>query len=328
MTLVVLVVVFAVLLGLALLAIGAPAMASGRATRSARLQEVLRYRQTTAEPETSPKRVAPPSPTVVAQRAVELADQALRARGRRKDVVSALEGAGVRIRPEEWAVIHFGICAAVAAALYLIGGSLWWVPAGAVLGWFGGRAYLGVRRSKREAAFQAQIPETLQLIAGSLHAGFSLGQALGTVVREGTEPTASEFNRALTEAKLGANLEDALEGVAGRMSCQDLGWVVMAIRVSREVGGNLAEVIQTTVVTMRARAELRGLVRTLSAEGRLSAWVLEALPFGIAGYLMLTKPGYLAPLIHSGLGIGLLVAGSAMMAVGIFWISRLVKVEM
>lgn len=327
MTLVVVIVVFVVLLGLSLLAIGAPAMASGRATRMARLQEVLRYRQTTAEPEPAQRRT-PPSPTVVAQRAVELADQALRARGRRKDVLSALEGAGLRMRPEEWAIIHFSICAATAAVLYLIGGSFWWVPIGAVLGWFGGRAYLGFRRSKREAAFQTQIPETLQLIAGSLHAGFSLGQALGTVVREGTEPTASEFNRALTEAKLGTNLEDALDGVALRMRCQDLEWVVMAIRVSREVGGNLAEVIQTTVVTMRARAELRGLVRTLSAEGRLSAWVLEALPFGVAGYLMLTKPGYLAPLIHSGLGVGLLIAGTAMLAVGMFWISRLVKVEM
>jgi tight adherence protein B len=288
---------------------------------------VLRYRHQDS-PKPASRTTLPPSPTVVAQRALDMADQALRSRGRRTDVVSELEGAGLRMRPEEWAIVHLSICAATAAGLYLVGGSLWWIPVGAVLGWFGGRTYLRLRRSRRETAFQTQIPETLQLVAGSLQAGFSLGQSLTTVVREGTEPTASEFSRALTEAKLGASLEDALDGVAERMRCQDLEWVVMAIRVSREVGGNLAEVIQTTVVTMRARAELRGLVRTLSAEGRLSAWVLEALPFGIAGYLLLTKPDYLAPLVHSGLGWAMLAAGVSMLAMGMFWISRLVKVEM
>lgn len=320
-------VVFVVLLALALITLGAPAWASGKAARSERMKEILRYRPTASHAERTRNPVVV-TPSAVAERALELADRALRSRGRRRDVVSELEGAGLRMRPEEWAIIHLSSCAAVAAVLFVLGGSLWWVPVGGVLGWFGGRGYLRFRRSRREAAFQTQIPETLQLIAGSLQAGFSLGQALGTVVREGTEPTASEFSRALTEVKLGTNLEDALDGVAGRMRSQDLAWVVMAIRISREVGGNLAEVIQTTVGTMRARAELRGLVRTLSAEGRISAWVLEALPFGVAGYLILTKPSYLAPLIHNSLGIILLLAGSVMLAIGMFWISRLVKVEM
>lgn len=331
MMLVVLVVVFAALLGLTLLVVSVPALVAGRTARSARLEEVLRYRAPLGQPEVAPKRaakVAPPSPTVVAQKAVQFADRTLRSRGLRGDVVAELEGAGLRIRPEEWAIIHLSVCAALAAVLYVGSGSIFGVPLGAAAGWFGGRAYLKFRRSRREAAFLAQIPETLQLVAGSLHAGFSLGQALGTVVREGSEPTAGEFNRALTEARLGANLEDALEGVADRMRCEDLAWVVMAIRISREVGGNLAEVLGNTVATMRSRAELRGLVKTLSAEGRISARVLEALPFALGTFLWVTNPTYLTPLFHTGTGIALLVGGAVMLTIGFIWISRLVKVEM
>ena len=127
--------------------------------------------------------------------------------------------------------------------LLVSGGKILWTVVGlaAVLGL--PSLYLGVKESRRTAAFLAQLPDTLQLLAGSLSAGYSLPQAVDTVVREGHDPIAGEFNRALVEARLGVPIEDALEGVADRMGSKDFAWVVMAIRIQREVGGNLAELL-------------------------------------------------------------------------------------
>jgi len=319
--------VFAICLVLVLLSFRLPAAAAARRARSARLDEVQRFRRPMGQQDVAPVGKRAAETTVVGQQALQMFDKAIRARGSRKDIASDLEGAGVRIRPEEWAAIQVSVSLIVAAVFYFLFDSLIGVPVGGFVGWFGCRAYLGYKRGKREAAFLEQIPETLQLISGSLQAGFSLAQSLGTVVREGTEPTAGEFNRALTEARLGADLEDALEGVADRMRCQDLSWVVIAIRVSREVGGNLSEVIQTTVTTMRQRAELRGMVKTLSAEGVTSARILTAMPFVVAAAVMVMNPSYLHPLTHTTTGWEMLAGGAALLSAGIFWLSRLVKIE-
>jgi tight adherence protein B len=160
-----------------------------------------------------------------------------------------------------------------------------------------------------------------------LRTGFALNQAIGTVVREGIEPVSHEFGRALQEVRLGANLEDALDNVAERMHSYDMGLVVMAIRTAREVGGNLAEVLTTTTVTMRERVQLYGQVRVLTAEGRFSAKVLVALPILMAVYLLLFKKGYLKPLYQTGTGIVMLAVGVGLLIGGSFWLNRLTKIE-
>lgn len=119
---------------------------------------------------------------------------------------------------------------------------------GAVLPWL----YLSRKRSKRLKAFDGQLADTLQLISGSLSAGLSFTQSLDTVVREGSEPVSGEFRRALVEQRLGVDIEEALEGVAQRMESDDFAWVVMAIRIQRRVGGNLAELLLTVAGTARA----------------------------------------------------------------------------
>ena len=139
------------------------------------------------------------------------------------------------------------------------------ILAGALLGWLSMHVILSIRIGRRRAAFGEQLPDVLQLIAGSLQSGFSLPQAVDAVVREGSQPAASEFSRALVEARLGADLEDALNRVADRMDSDDLRWTVMAIRIQREIGGNLAEVLRTTVGTIRERAYLRRQVQLRSA---------------------------------------------------------------
>ena len=115
-------------------------------------------------------------------------------------------------------------------------------------------------------------------------------QAMDTVVREGQQPITGEFNRALVEARLGVPIEDAMDGVAERMKSKDFAWVVMAIRIQREVGGNLAELLTTVAATLRERERLRRQVQVLSAEGRLSAWILGLLPPVFALYLVLVRP--------------------------------------
>jgi tight adherence protein B len=131
----------------------------------------------------------------------------------------------------------------------------------------------------------------------------------------------------MAEIRLGGGLEDALDRVALRNNSRDLAWLVMAIRIQREVGGNLSEVMETAVATMRERAQLQRHVRALSAEGRLSAWVLTALPVGVAAFMFASRGDYIRPLYTTFLGLVMLVTAVVLLGVGAFWFSRLVKVK-
>jgi len=212
-------------------------------------------------------------------------------------------------------------------ALLISGGSVLATALGLAVGLGLPFGYLIVKESRRTSAFLAQLPDTLQLIAGSLSAGYSMPQAIDTVVREADQPISGEFNRALVEARLGVPIEDALDGVAERMHSKDFGWVVMAIRIQREVGGNLAELLGTVAATLRERERLRRQVKVLSAEGRLSAWILGLLPPVFSLYLLLTQPSYLKPLVTEALGVLLLGVGVTLLAVGVLWMRKAITVE-
>jgi tight adherence protein B len=239
-----------------------------------------------------------------------------------------LDLAGIGRTPAEWAL--FGGCGAIVVG-FVLGGLFGNFPAGIVAGalvaWLGMRYGLTFRISRRRRSFSEQLPDVLQFVAGSLRSGFSLGQGLDAVVREDTQPSASEFSRALAESRIGVELEDALDTIADRMQSSDLRWTVIAIRIQREVGGNLAEVLGNTVETMRERTHLRRHVRALSAEGRLSAYILVALPILIGGWMFLSRRSYLRPLWTSGIGIGMLVASVVLIVVGALWMRKTVKVE-
>lgn len=321
---------FAGLLFAALIALFLPLLNAERNRKQARLAEVHRYRmvELVGTPMAGPALAAPvQQQTVIAERALQIVDKTVRARGQRERLINELDRSGLRMRPEEWAVIQLSAVVVGAALVAVLMSSPLGLLFGAVVGFGACRWFISFRIRRRLQAFEDQLPDTLQLLAGSLRSGFSMSQALTGIVREGTEPTAGEFSRALTEVRIGAELEDALDNVASRMRSEDLGLVVMAIRISREVGGNLAEVIQNTVLTMRERAQLRGTVRVLSAEGRISAKILIALPFLLGGFLLLFKRGYLNPLVTTGVGIGLLIGGVILLTVGAIWLNRLVKIE-
>ncbi len=266
--------------------------------------------------------------TQVAKSAVELAGRAVRGRNLEELLERRLDAAGLPFKPGEWALIHVGIAVGSGLLLLLltsgrIAASLLGLALGVIVPWI----YLGRKESRRQAAFYEQLPDTLQLISGSLSAGYSLPQAVDTVVREGSNPMAAEFSRALIEARLGVPIEEALDNIADRMNSQDFHWVVLAIRVQREVGGNLAEVLTNVAATLRERERLRRQVQVLSAEGRLSAVIIALIPILFAVFLFLTRPEYLEPLYSTSLGLLMLGFAVLMLVVGIFWMRRVVKVE-
>ncbi len=264
----------------------------------------------------------------VARSAMELAGRVVAKRGLEEKLGRKLEAGGVPLKPAEWLLIHAGITIVTGLFLFLLFGGSWiWAIFGLVIGAVVPFAYLVVKDARRKKAFMSQLPDSLQLLSGSLSAGYSLPQAVDTIVREGQQPLAAEFNRVLIETRLGAPIEDAMDGVAERMRSNDFSWVVMAIRIQREVGGNLAEVLTTVANTLREREFLRRHVRALSAEGVISAWILCGLPPGFVLYLALVRPEYLKPLITDFFGLILLGVSGVLMAVGIVWMRKVIKVE-
>ena len=188
-------------------------------------------------------------------------------------------------------------------------------------------ALLHHKRAKRLRTFQLQLPDTLNLLSGSMRAGFSFAQGLEAVANEATEPTRRELQRVFTESRLGRPIEDALEDSANRMASVDLMWAVMAIRIQREVGGNLAELLDTVADTMTQRERIRLEIKALTAEGRFSGWVLGIFPIAFAGVLYLVQPDYISTLFENTMGVMALVASGVMTFFGFIWLRKILQIE-
>jgi tight adherence protein B len=262
------------------------------------------------------------------RKAVGLAERVTRRQGLVDVVDGRLDAASIPMRTPEWLIVHLAAAVGVSLLFHqLSGGTLIATALGLVLGLALPWLFLLVRQGRRERAFLAQLPDTLQMLAGSMQAGYSLPQAIDTVVREGQPPMSVEFNRALVETRLGMPTEDALEGIGRRLSSEDFSWVVMAVRIQRDVGGNLAELLVTVADTLRERERLRRQVNVLSAEGRLSGWILGGLPVLFFAYLAVANPTYLGPMWSTPLGVGMMILAVVLLSVGAFWLTRVIKVE-
>ena len=317
--------VFLGLLGLLLVAlnIGGSRAAGARRTRAVLARYTLLG--SPAKPVTEPGMLGE-SP--VARSALELAGRFTARRNLEQRLGAQLERAALPLRPNEWVLLQFSLFVTTACVLLvLLPSAVVAVLLAAVLGVLGPRLFLRRKVNRRQQAFLDGLPDSLQLMAGGLSSGYSLPQALDTVVREGAEPLASELGRALSEARIGVPIEDALDTVGDRMDCEDFRWVVMAIRVQREVGGNLAGVLTTVAATMRERARIRRQVRTLSAEGRLSAYILIGLPVLLGLYEYAFRGDYFRPMYTTTPGIVMLLGTAVSMTVGALWMNKLVKVE-
>jgi tight adherence protein B len=175
--------------------------------------------------------------------------------------------------------------------------------------------------------FADQLPDDLQVLASALRSGHSFVGALAVVADDAPEPSRREFRRVVADEQLGAAIEVALRSVVERMRSPELEYVALVSGLHRETGGNTAEVLDRVTETIRERLELRRMVRTLTAQGRMARWVVTLLPIGLLGAIMLLSPGYMEPLFDRSVGLVLLALAALMVAGGSFVIKRIVEIE-
>jgi len=243
-----------------------------------------------------------------------------------------LERADLPLRVGEWAVLRaVAVVVGVSGGVFLIHGGSISTFIGSCLGALVGVVlpvlFLKFAAARRANKFETQLPDVLTLVASSLSTGFSLLQALDAVARDADEPSAKEFSRALAETRIGAELNESLDHLADRMDSKNMRWTGMAIDIQRQVGGNLGETLRNTAATLRERQALSRHVKALAAEGKLSAYILIALPFGLFFYMLIANRKYVALLWTDPIGMGMSAGGLISMAIGIFWMSKVVKVE-
>jgi tight adherence protein B len=183
--------------------------------------------------------------------------------------------------------------------------------------------YLSFLTQRRRARFEAQLGDTLTIVSGGLRAGHSVLRAIDAVAQEAGEPTATEFSRVVNETRLGRDLQESLNDVSLRMKSEDFNWMAQAIEINREVGGDLAEVFDQVGETIRERTQIKGTVKALSAEGKLSAIILMALPVLLFILIGLANPKYIGALTGHPVGWMLLGIAAVMMTIGGLWIRKI-----
>jgi tight adherence protein B len=241
-------------------------------------------------------------------------------------VEDKLEQADVPLRPPEAVFFYAASLCVVFAGSFLLLGPFVAVIFSAIVA-IAPFLVLEFRRKRRLRKFECQLPDTLNLLAGSMRAGFSFAQGLETVADEASEPSRRELQRVFAESRLGRPLEDSLEEAANRMHSVDLTWAVMAIRIQREVGGNLAELLDTVARTMTERERMKGEILALTAEGRMSAWVLGVFPPVFALILYVVQPVYMSLLLSEAIGVMAVVVSAVMAGFGFVWLRKIMKIE-
>ncbi|MEY2460148.1 MAG: tight adherence protein [Acidimicrobiaceae bacterium] len=265
--------------------------------------------------------------TAMMQRAVEFTRQFAEKQGFLTRVEGALERANLPLRAAEAMFFYAAGAVAVALLTAVITRSLFLVLiiVGATV--LIPPAALNFLSNRRKRQFEAMLPDTLQLLSGTLRAGYSMMQGVEAVSQEVSEPMGRELRRVVTEARLGRPLEESLDAVAERMASPDFGWAVMAIRIQREVGGNLSELLMTVGDTMTQRERLKRDVKSLTAEGRISAYVLAALPVLLGFAMWGLNPDYMSALFDETIGKIALGIAVVMMIAGFAWMQAIVKID-
>jgi tight adherence protein B len=248
--------------------------------------------------------------------------------------------ADLKLKVSEYLLIWAGCIVGVPAGMFLASflfpalGNPIFLLLGALIGFFIPRFWLNRRKGGRLGAFNKQLPDTITLIANALRAGSSFLQAIELVVRESRPPVSTEFGRVIREVNLGLPFDQALENMVRRVRSDDLELMATAISIQHQVGGNLAEILDSIAFTIRERVRIKGEIRTLTAQQRLSGYVVGFLPIALAGFLFVAAPGFMEPMFASppevlGLpaGVIILIVGGFMMFVGFMLIRKIVDIE-
>jgi tight adherence protein B len=300
----------------------------GTAARARAEREVAQRMQAVIRPGQQSVGVAPAAGTGwIPENVTRFGKRFAEARGFSERLDMELEAAGVRVRSGEFVIGSVGaaIVGAVLGAA-LLQNLLLALAVGAV-GAFGPTIALRFALSRRADKLREQLPDVLTIMASSLRAGHSFLQSLDTVAKEISQPAAAEFQRVVAEIRLGRGAEDAMEAMAERVGSTDFKWAVLAVNIQREVGGNLAEILDNVADTLRERATIRRQIRVLTSEGRLSAWVLALLPVAIALYMFAVNPDYIKLLFTTTMGLVMLITSVCLLVVGIFWMRKIVDID-
>lgn len=264
------------------------------------------------------------------RKALETLDNVLKNRAFGKKWRIQLARADLKLTVGEFAALHLVCVIGFFAAAYFVLFSqdmIFSIVAG-FAGFFAPRIYVSRKVSKRLHSFEAQLPDTLGLWVNALRSGYSVLQSMEAIAKDAPDPTRTEFQRVVQEVQLGIDLSDALAHLLERMESEDLDLVVTAVNIQREVGGNLAEILETISGTIRERIKLKGDIRVLTSQGRITGYLISFLPIGLAFLLKMINPEYMNPMFTNKMcGWPLLGCGLALIGTGTAIIQKIVDVE-
>jgi len=237
-----------------------------------------------------------------------------------------LARANLKLRVAEYYYIRIGASLALGVILFVFRDPISGIV-GFLVGYMLPRFWVGRRISGRLNAFNKQLPDTITLLSNSLRAGSSFLQSIELVSREGGPPMSEEMGRVVREVNLGLGMEEALHNLVRRIKSDDLDLMVTAIGIQQQVGGNLAEILDTIAFTIRERVRIKGEINTLTAQGRVSGYLVAFLPIGLGVALNAINPAFMAPLFTETIGRILMGVGAVMMTIGFLAIRKITDIK-
>ena len=324
---------------LAILLIALGIATSGRGTDiSARLERYASDRKDASKPASTGQ--GPISDLIAQSSAISALNRVVEQRDFGANISRELARADLKLKVSEYLFIWAGAIVGIPVGMFIFG---FFFPAlhnpialliGVVVGFFLPRFYVKRRQGGRLNSFNKQLPDTITLLANALRAGSSFLQAIELVVRESRPPISTEFQRVIREVNLGLPFEQALENMVRRVESEDLDLMATAISIQYQVGGNLAEILDSIAYTIRERVRIKGEIRTLTAQQRISGYVVAFLPIGLSGLLFVIAPGFMDPMFDpavnvSGIPTGMVLigVGLTMMFIGFMAIRKIVDIE-
>jgi tight adherence protein B len=247
--------------------------------------------------------------------------------GYKKSIQLRLNKAHIPLKSEEFITICMILFLAFGLGAFLISGALSTALLAGMAGWLIPLVILKSKIRKRVKQFNEQLSDAITLISNSLKAGYSFFQAADIVAKEMTGPIAEEFTLMQKEINLGLTTEKALENLAGRVGSDDMELVVTAVLIQRQVGGNLAEVLDNISSTIRDRIKIKGEVRTVTAQGRMSGLIISLLPPVLGVLIYMINPEHMGILFNNSIGLCIVVFSIFMELIGIYFINKIVRIE-
>lgn len=251
----------------------------------------------------------------------------LKAKDKNNTLEMMLHRAGIPLKPEEYVMFQWISVIFFALFFYLLKSSIFLFVLGGIVGFILPKVIVRSKQKKRLQQFNEYLPEMISTVVNALRAGFSFFQALRNVMEESPSPAKEELEIVLQEMQYGATVEESLNRMKERMPSNDLDLMIQAILIQRQVGGNLAVVLEKIVHTIRERIKIQGQIKTLTAQGKLSGMVVALLPVGLSGMLFLVNPSYILTLFTNPIGLVMLGVGGLSIILGFFFIMKITNIE-